>query len=121
MEDERRKFVRLDLNTMVEWEKLDSAEPSGEFVSKNISSGGICLIVNDTINIGDKLKLKISLPTLKKINSNGKVVWVEDFEIVGERREKRYEAGIEFFGISDEDREEINKFVFRLLRSNLSK
>jgi len=115
--EERRKFVRLDLNTVVEWEKVNRDEPVGEFKSKNISGGGICLIMDEIINIGDTLNLKINLPTLKIIHSKGKVVWVEGFEIVGGRREKKYEAGIEFIDINDKDREEIKKFVF----SHLSK
>ncbi|MFH1621838.1 MAG: PilZ domain-containing protein [Candidatus Omnitrophota bacterium] len=109
---ERRKFVRLDLNTKVEWEKVNRDEPASEFKSKNISGGGICLITDEIINIGDTLNLKIDLPTLKTIHAKGKVVWIEGFEIVGGRREKKYEAGIEFLDINDKDRQEIEKFVF---------
>lgn len=110
--EEKRRFVRLDLNTIVEWEKTNQNEPTGEFQSKNISGGGICVIMDEVINIGDILNLKINLPTSRIINSKGKVVWVESFEIMGGKREKKYEAGIEFQGINNEDREEIMKFVF---------
>lgn len=110
--EERRKFVRLDLNTMVEWEKTGRDESAGESKTKNISGGGICLIMDGVINVGDTLNLKINLPTLKTIQAKGKIVWVDDFEIIGDRKEKRYEAGIEFIDIDVKDRQEINKFVF---------
>ena len=113
--EERRKFARMDFNTKVVWEKIDSNEPSGEFMSKDISGGGICLIVNNSIKVSDKLSIVLKLPSEKRIEVKGNVVWVESFEILGEKRGKRYEAGVEFIEISDGKRDEIMKFAFTLL------
>ena len=81
---ERRKFARMNLNTMVECEKIDSSEPPGQFESKDISVGGMCLIVDERIKTGDKLSLKIKLLTSKTIHAKGKVIRIED------RQEKKY-------------------------------
>lgn len=118
--EERRKFVRLDLNTGVNWRKDDEASDRtiyGKSTTKNISGGGVCLIMDQAVKIGDKLHLEIELPTKKIIYSEGVVIWVEKFEIIGGRYEKRYDAGVEFSEITDEDREEIKKFVFRILHT----
>lgn len=116
--EEKRKFVRLNLNVEVRWRKiietLDRAVDNIN-LTKDISGGGIRLIVDETVKVADKLSLEIKLPTDKVIYCQGRVIWVEKFEIVGRRHEDRYEAGIEFMDISDDDREEISKLVFSFL------
>ena len=115
---ERRKFVRLDLNVEVQWHKIaESSRAAADSVnvSKNISGGGICLMVNEPVVVGDTLKLDIALPENKSIRAIGRVAWVDTFEIIGGRREVKYEAGIEFVDISNVDREQIKKLVFSLL------
>ena len=109
--DERRKFARLNFSVKVNWNKIESVNQTGEFHSKNISGGGLCLIVDNTIKLGDKIKINILLPAGKIVEAKGKVVWVESIEMIGDKQDARPEAGIEFFDISDEVREEIMKFV----------
>ena len=109
--DERRKFPRLNFSVQVNWEKIETVKQTGEFQSKNISGGGLCLFVDNTIKLGDKIKIDIHLPSGKIIEVKGKVVWVESIEMIGDKQDSRPEAGIEFFDISDEIREEIKKFV----------
>ncbi len=113
--EEKRKFIRLDVNVGVKWKKIKEASLTAD-IAKNISEGGICLIANEKVAIGDLLDLEIELPTGKKITSKGKVAWVNEFEIIiGKMQMKRYDVGAEFLGISDEDREEIEKFIFTFL------
>ncbi len=115
---ERRKFVRLNTNVDVKWAKITDEKESllGDLsVTKNISGGGICLTVyGGNITESDFLYLEIELPTKRIIKTKGKVVWVGEFEIIGGRYEKRYDVGVEFLEIKDEDIEEINKFVFSI-------
>jgi Tfp pilus assembly protein PilZ len=119
--EERRKFVRLDINVVVKWEKisgdLNNIVCNNKDITKNMSSGGICLITHEKLEVGDKLHLKIELPTKKIITAKGRVVWINEFEIVGGERERRYDIGIEFIDIRDEDKEEIGKFVFTFLHA----
>ncbi|MFH1692286.1 MAG: PilZ domain-containing protein [Candidatus Omnitrophota bacterium] len=86
MYEERRKYPRLSINIKVNWdidEVCDLSQSCRSDITKNISEGGICLIVYDKVDIGHTLRLKIELPTKKVVESKGKVVWVKEFEIIG--------------------------------------
>ena len=114
--DERRKFARLSADVEVVWKKRIQP-PGSAFETKNttrnISAGGICLIVYEKVNENDILELEIRLPTGNAIRALGKAVWVSEYEIVGEATGNSYDIGVEFIDIADDEREEINKFVFR--------
>ena len=115
---EKRKFMRLDINVVVLWSKVagssqDAADSRN--MTKNISGGGICLIVNEKVELGDRISLNIELPTSKIIRAEGRVFFTKDFSIVGRENYKKYEACIEFTDISEEDREEVEQFVFKFL------
>ena len=103
---ERRKSERVNLSTIVEYEKIDNGKAPGKFGAKNISVGGICLIVDESIKTGDKLSLKVKLTEKKTIHVKGKVIRIEG------REDKKYEASIEFFEISDQGIEDIKNYVF---------
>lgn len=110
--EEKRRFVRLDINVNVKWDK-DPAAPLRPGSSKNISGGGICLMMADRgLKVGEVLNLEFELPNGKAIKAKGRVVWVERFEIMNRDYGQKFDAGIEFLDISDPDREEIKKFVF---------
>lgn len=87
-------------------------------ITKNISEGGICLIVYDKVDIGHTLRLKIELPTKKVVESKGKVVWVKEFEIIGKSNEKRYDIGVEFSEVNPQDRDEMKNFILSLLNNS---
>ena len=111
--DEKRRFPRLNYNVEVEWKKVDRSK-GGTLeanVTKNISEGGICLMVDDSVRPQDMLELKIMLPTQATISVKGAVRWVESFGIAGEKSQPRHEAGIEFVEIDDQDREKMKKFT----------
>ncbi len=71
MYEERRKYPRLSLSIRVDWGKKDAGalatEPRCD-ITKNISEGGICLIVYDKVEVGHDLRLKIELPTKKLLS-----------------------------------------------------
>jgi len=112
--EERRQFVRLGIDVDVSWEK-STVDKSVDSVSgaktKNISAGGVCLIVDDPISVGDQLKIKFQLPNQLVIEAVGVVLWASEFGI-GEGQGKKYDTGIQFLEISENDVAQINKFVF---------
>lgn len=65
MRRERRKYIRVSQRlTIVPWpskQKLDAP-----WVSKEISAGGIRLLTNHRLKIGEKIGLGIYLPEFKK-------------------------------------------------------
>ena len=112
---ENREFARLDLNVKVDWKKInETTKPKQEFSdkTKNISAGGLCLVVYEKLNIGEKVQIEMELPSKEVINAEGKVVWISEYEISGREEETIYDIGVEFVKISQKERDEINKFVF---------
>ncbi|UCC95417.1 MAG: PilZ domain-containing protein [Candidatus Omnitrophota bacterium] len=115
--NEKRQFVRLDACVKIKWEKIvgewdDSVGDVG--TARNISGGGICLVMYERmVEAGDLLQIEIDLPTSRIVQLKGRVDWIDEFDIAGGKPEKRYDVGIEFLDIRDEDREDIKQFVIK--------
>lgn len=117
---EKREQARLDMNLRVDWRK--ATETSNIIlkhpdVTKNISAGGLCLIMDEKIRIGDRLQMRMELPSKKTIDVRGRAMWISEYEINRMEDKKMYYTGIEFTGIQDEYKEELNKLVFKHLLS----
>ncbi len=112
-EQEKRKFARLNALVDVVYTKYPTAAKEELSLTKNISKGGICLIVYEDLKESDVLNLKIFLPGDKiAINAMGRVVWVKEFTIGDIPEGKRSDVGIEFIKISEDDLSRVNKYVF---------
>lgn len=83
--------------------------------TKNISAGGICLIIYEKVEIDTLLSLTIKLPEENQpILTKGKVAWTKEFRLNSEQTNS-WDAGIEFVNIKDIDRDKISKYIFTLL------
>jgi len=113
---ERRRFPRLDVVVGVRWEKLAPKKRWGlrtdAHLTRNISAGGICLIVSEDVAVGERLSLDIELPSGKAFHAVGRVAWTAPSAAGGDKARKRREIGIEFVEIAKEDREEIQRFIW---------
>ena len=116
MED-KRKYPRLNWSVVVHWEKVSDAPTRDKFpnlgASKDISAGGVRLILREGIEVGDILDLDIDLGGGKNFRGKGRVAWVEKFQITGWQDETGYEGGIEFIDITDEQRQELARFTMQ--------
>lgn len=110
--EERRKFIRLDINVIVKWKKIYDGALKDQNINKDVSEDGICLILDERLQIADKLQIELILPTKKTINLIGKVSWVRQYGVVAENHKRNYDTGIEFIDIAEEDRKEIAQFIF---------
>ena len=115
--EERRKFPRLNLAVDIEYSLLQKEQSlKVEVLSKNISSGGICLIVYEKVKIGDSLALVINLPEGESpIQVKGIVKWIGGF-ILSVDNKSSWDVGVEFIGINEADREKLTRYVFRFLK-----
>jgi c-di-GMP-binding flagellar brake protein YcgR len=115
--EERRKFPRLNLAVDINYSLLQKESSLKVGVqSKNISAGGICLIVYEKVKIGDSLALVINLPDGERpIQVNGIVKWIGEAILIADKKNS-WDVGIEFIGIKEEDREKLSKNVFRFLK-----
>ncbi|MFH2144950.1 MAG: PilZ domain-containing protein [Candidatus Omnitrophota bacterium] len=116
--EEKRKFIRLDVGVNVKWKKLYDEIFEDTSINKDISEGGICLIIEERLQIGDRLQLEIGLPDKKSITAVGRVAWVSEYGVVYDNHKRNYDTGVEFMEIEDMDRQEISKFVFRGVNNN---
>ncbi len=113
MED-KRKYPRLNWSVIVHWEKSsDDSRPSGPHVgaSKDISAGGIRLILREGIAVGDILDLDIDLGGGKGFKGKGVVRWVEEFKITGWQDETGFEGGVEFIDMDEATKKELARFM----------
>ena len=111
--NERRKFPRLQISVDTEYTiSLDNVSAQKQTIkTKNISIGGICIIVYEDVKTGSILDLKFKLSNNNSvIEAKGIVVWTNSFKISTEDK-TNYELGIEFTKISDIDRDIISKYI----------
>lgn len=113
---EKRRFPRLEVAATVNYSILESPASEEITVTKNISAGGICLIMYEMVKVNSILSLKINFTDDGEIiEAKGKVVWVSEFAVYSENQ-KRYDVGVEFMELSKKRQEMLSKHVFRLLK-----
>jgi len=111
---EKRAFRRLLFNVEVEYKVVSAPEELSALMvhSKNISAGGIRLVILEKLDLGTILALKFFLPdSTKPTCATGRVVWTEEYTIGTLDSSKAYDAGIEFVSIKQEDRARIHNYV----------
>ncbi len=113
VQEERRKFVRLNLLVDIIYHRHQELKKEKISLIKNISTGGICLIVYEELNESEVLDLEIYPPEdTVPIKAVGRVVWVKEFIIGDPAKGRRFDVGIEFIKIDENDINRVNKYVF---------
>ena len=108
---ERREYLRLKATVEVKYTVIGKPGEIKVF-SKNISAGGLCIIAEQQLVFDTPLQLEIKIPDLKDvISALGRVIWQKRFEATDEQPKVHFRTGIEFTGISDFDRFNINRYV----------
>jgi c-di-GMP-binding flagellar brake protein YcgR len=111
---EGRRHPRFSVICPLEyWQINTSKNLSGR--TADVSEGGLLLCIPDTVEVGQKLRLKLfigDLLALKSIEAIGEVVW-KDLHF-GEKDE--YRMGVKFIEISPGDMEEIEIFLENLFK-----
>jgi Tfp pilus assembly protein PilZ len=83
---------------------------------KNISAAGICIVVDEDLEIGAILSLRVYLPDNDApIYTKGRVIWKSEFKI-GYGSKPSYDIGVEFLEIDDEDKDKIFQYVSKIPR-----
>ncbi len=109
--EERRKYVRLKASVEVKYTVIGKPRTIEAF-SKNVSADGLCLTIEEQLSAETTLQLEIKIPNSKDpIRALGRVVWQKRFESAGDQPGLYFDTGIEFTGISDFDRFNINRYV----------
>jgi len=104
---EKRKNPRIDVSFPLECKNL----PSRNYfytVSKDLSSSGTRILINEFIPKDNLLKIHINLID-KVLDLKAKVVWCNK-----ERVSERYSIGVEFVEICDADKDELCCFLGKI-------
>jgi c-di-GMP-binding flagellar brake protein YcgR len=112
---ERRRFYRLKATVAVEYipfhQKIKIPYVTA---GKNISQGGLCVILFDKVDIGQIFDLAFTLPDGREpIKARGRIAWLSNLQMETGECAEAYEAGIEFITISPDDLKKLTRFLAR--------
>jgi len=118
---QRRLYFRLECVLDVKNRFFENIEDKDlieykNAITKNISGGGICLLTDDEPKKGWNFDGIIDIGG--DIHFKGRVVRVNKLENAGKYR---FEVGIEFVDITDQEREKVISFIFDTQRKKLKK
>jgi hypothetical protein len=111
---ERRSFLRFKVGVQIQWKKAPSpGERSALHISqvKDVSAGGVCLVLHPGIQAGDLLELDITLPRKSPIQVKARVVWVDANARDKDWPGTYYEGGIVFLDLSEQHQVMLNQYL----------
>ncbi len=105
---ERREYPRVNAAMSVQYRGIRQADDSViGAIARDISAGGIRLLVNEFVSVFTRLVLEIALPSSPKpVRVISKVAWVRK-----RPHGEQYEVGMQFMDIAEEDKRGIFDFV----------
>lgn len=113
---QRRGYFRLDCSISVQFRQVESLNPVHsegipykKALASNLSGGGICLLLEDKVEVGKLIECEIPAGEDKLIRFYGKIIRYDRNEPEGRFK---YEAGIAYIKINENDREAVVKFIF---------
>ncbi len=108
---DRRRFPRADYPCLIRLKKKNSPEVFSTH-TENIGIGGICVSLEKDIGRFSEVTVELDLLDGKGlIVSDGITVWIIKSSI-------KYDTGIEFKDLKDEDRARINIIIERCLKTS---
>jgi len=106
---EKRRFVRANFPCKITI--LSINQHIIDTHTENIGAGGIRVIIEERLDIGSAVGLKVFLSGETPAICKGKVVWVVEKESSYRKGFFLYDTGIEFFDMKKQDIQLINSFV----------
>lgn len=102
MSDERRKHPRVKRRMEVTYEIKAGQNHAASESAENISVGGICIFLNEPLESGTRLTVRMSLATSPNIRyeAPAKVAW----RVPEPDRDGKYLAGLSFTEVNEDVR-----------------
>lgn len=105
-----RAYVRLDIVLDVKLELVAEEDgPALATLTRDISAGGLRIVVPKPLLVGTKVKVSLPLPAGTTVEAVGEVIRA----IPSDNPNEKHNAAIEFTDIKEKARGEIVKFIFR--------
>ena len=109
--EERRRYTRIPESLQIAYE-LVPAETIREYLTKDISQGGIRFLTHEFIPKGSRLRVRITFPmTLFSFEALVKCMWVREMSYSGD-----FEVGVEFIDLPSE----IMEYLISYIKSSLN-
>ncbi len=115
---DQRKFPRVSYKCLIRV-VIDGQEKEIDTFTENIGGGGICVVLDEDLGLFSEVSLEMFLGDYTKpITCRGTIVWIVKRRPVSEGEIARYDTGIEFMNIKDEDKEHIAQLVQSILEAD---
>lgn len=107
---ERRQYPRVNTTMSIQYRGMRQASDSVMgAIARDISSGGIRVLVNEFISVFTRLVVEVYIPsTSEAVKVVSKVAWIQK-----RPHGEQYEIGMQFLDMAEEDRRNISEFVER--------
>ncbi len=118
---ERRRFKRLKTVLPIQYEISNNSRPTQEAVTRDISQGGVGVIIYEKLKEGTPLRIWIDLANKKeKLLVLGDIAWLK--EILRQDSDKRaFYAGIRFTTIDTPTQLQLFDFIYTLEKEEKEK
>ncbi len=112
---DRRRFPRAVCRCRIRV-STDGEEVVDTF-TENIGAGGVCVVLDKDFGLFGKVSLEM-LPAEdeKPILCKGTIVWVVKRHGMHKTEPLKYDTGIEFLDISEEDRGRVSRLVEKIIK-----
>ncbi|MFH1753356.1 MAG: PilZ domain-containing protein [Candidatus Omnitrophota bacterium] len=115
---ERRASVRVKTALQAAYAVDKASNHENETVSKNISLGGILMLLYEKLHPATLLALDIFIPGSKSpIMAKGEVVWIKELSGLDEIGRRMFDAGIKFVSMAPADKEKLDREIKNLAKT----
>ena len=109
---ERRKHIRFRKKLVVSYRVVKHPHIKNRCRTIDISEGGMKLIINEKLDKGTMLDIKISIPESgKNIDAEGGVAWTEDMPERDAFGRRLFFAGIKFSAINEPNGSSLLEYI----------
>ncbi|MBI4436868.1 MAG: PilZ domain-containing protein [Candidatus Omnitrophica bacterium] len=117
---EKRKYVRLESELSFTFErKGPTGTLRGQGTTKNVSPAGLCFVTKQTLGVGEKIAVALTLPKIAQpISLEARVVWTRPFS---EKAIPLYEVGAEILQTVSPGQNQFLLFVCDLMCERLER
>ena len=114
----QRKFPRVSYKCLIRVAR-DGREEEIDTFTENIGAGGICVVLDRDLGLFSEVSLEMYLGDYAKaVTCRGTVVWIVKRRPTDKTEMERYDTGIEFQNMKEEDKERLAQLVQSILGSD---
>ena len=112
---EKREHVRFDVPLPVHYHSNERPNNRHKVITKNISLGGLNVVVMEKLLPGMALHLEVDIPTKKgPLICTTEVVWSKPLPLEDRLKKREFETGVKFVNMANADKTALRGFISHL-------